>query len=413
MLYGADYALVNYWLSQPLRTIHLFFISFFFVMNNIKAILQQINNIVLLLDTNGEVKYVSPSVKNILGYSPEDLIGENWWFKTNQGGDTNQLKDVILGQLERSLHLGGIQSERPITTSYDSVKWFLWNTSVAADGMIISIGTDITEKKRKEAELAKKNELLSEKNEEIQDSLDYAKRLQEVILPDAHVFRDAFADAFLFFSPKDKVSGDFYWFHENEDAIFVAAVDCTGHGVPGALLSVVGNSLLREIVIKRGIHDPGNILAELDLGLTEAMSKNNELKARDGMDIALVKYVRSEQAIVFAGAYRPCLFVTDEVEEIGGSKYPIGFYQTAEKKFHETKKQLAKGDRVYLFSDGITDQFGGPNDKKFKKSQLKEVLLKSKNMTLGEQKEYVEYIFRNWQQGQEQTDDVLLIGLEV
>lgn len=382
-------------------------------MNNIKAILNQINNIILLLDTSGEVQYVSPSVKNILGYQANELLGDNWWLKTNLETDSDLLKNTVLNQLERSVSHGGIQTERPIKTSFGSTKWFLWNTSIASDGLIISIGTDITEKKKQEVELARKNELLSEKNEEIQDSLDYAKRLQEVILPDESVFKNSFANGFVFFSPKDKVSGDFYWFYENENFIYVAAVDCTGHGVPGALLSVVGNSLLREIVIKRCIEETGSVLKELDFGLTEAMSKNNELKARDGMDISLIRFEKSTQLLQFSGAYRPCLIVKSELEEFAGSKYPIGFYQTDEKFFEETVIQLSSGDRVYLFSDGITDQFGGPLNKKFKKTQLKDLIKNSKDMDLPEQKEFIEYVFRNWQQGTEQTDDVLLIGLEI
>ncbi len=382
-------------------------------MNNIKAILSQINNIILLLDTTGKVQYVSPSVKNILGYNPDELLQDNWWSKTNSGEDVDLLKNLVLDQLERSVNLGGVQTERSILTSFGSRKWFLWNTSVANDGMIISIGTDITEKKKKEAELSRKNTLLSEKNDEIQDSLDYAKRLQEVILPEASVFKNAFSDAFLFFSPKDKVSGDFYWFHENHSSIFVAAVDCTGHGVPGALLSVVGNSLLREIVIKQGVEATGDILAELDLGLMEAMSKNNELKARDGMDIALIKVDKNSKKMYFSGAYRSCVIINTALSEITGSKYPIGFYQSDSKYFETHEVQLETGDRIYLFSDGITDQFGGPHDKKFKKSQLKDLLLKSKKMSLPEQEEYVKYVFRNWQQGTEQTDDVLLLGLEI
>lgn len=382
-------------------------------MNNIKAILQQINNIILLLDTTGKVQYVSPSVKNILGYQSSELLGENWWLKTNSGVDISELKNTVLDQLQRSVSLGGVQTERPIQTSFGSTKWFLWNTSIANNGMIVSIGTDITEKKKKEIELARKNELLSEKNDEIQDSLDYAKRLQEVILPDADVFKKSLNDAFVFFSPKDKVSGDFYWYYENDQFLYAAAVDCTGHGVPGALLSVVGTSLLREIVIKRSIKDTGAILKELDAGLTEAMSKNNELKARDGMDIALIRYEKNTKTLTFSGAYRPCIILKDDLTEIGGSKYPIGFYGTDDKIFEESNIQLESGDRVYLFSDGITDQFGGPNNKKFKKTQLKDVLLKTTDMTLQEQQEYLEYVFRNWQQGNEQTDDVLLIGLEV
>lgn len=382
-------------------------------MNNIKAILKQINNIILLLDNEGEVKYVSPSVKNILGFQPEELLGENWFIKTSYNVDIDSLRTSVLDQLEKSLYHGGVQSERLVKTSYGSEKWFLWNTSVANDGLILSIGTDITDKKRKETELSRKTEELFERNEEIQDSLEYAKRLQSVILPDESNFSNFFGDSFLYFSPKDKVSGDFYWYYEDEKNVFAAAVDCTGHGVPGALLSVVGNSLLREIVIKREITDPSDILTELDKGLLEAMSKNNELIARDGMDIALIKVEKISSKLSFSGAYRPLIIISENLNEIGGSRYPIGFYQADNKKFEEHTVELKKGDRIYMFSDGITDQFGGPDNKKFKKTQLKDILQKTRDFTLLEQKEYIQYSFKNWQQSNYQTDDVLLIGLEV
>lgn len=382
-------------------------------MNNIKAILKQINNIILLLDTKGQVQYVSPSVKNILGFQPEELSGDNWWLRTSVNVDIDSIKASVLDHLEKSVSYGGIQSERLVKTSYGSEKWFLWNTSVAPDGMILSIGTDITDKKKKETELSRKTVELSERNEEIQDSLDYAKRLQEVILPDEDSFTNFFQDAFLYFVPKDKVSGDFYWYYENEESVFVAAVDCTGHGVPGALLSVVGNSLLREIIIRKEITQPSEILKELDEGLLEAMSKKNELQARDGMDIALIKVDKTTRIMEFSGAYRPIILLSDELTELQASRYPIGFYHDVDKKFEEYRIALKSGDRIYLFSDGITDQFGGPFNKKFKKTQLKDIVYKTRDFTLSEQKDYIQYAFRNWQQSQPQTDDVLLIGLEI
>ena len=383
-------------------------------MNNIKAILEQINNIVLIVSPKGSVAYVSPSVKNILGFNPEDLLGENWWSKTTLPSEFETIKGKVLNHLDTSLHFGGIQSERIVLTSYGSEKWFLWNTSQTPDGNILSIGTDITDKKKTELAIEQKNLAIQEKNEELNDSLNYAKSLQDVILPMEEDYKNAFADAFVLYQPKDVVSGDFHWFYENEEVITVAAVDCTGHGVPGALMSVVGNSLLRNIVIREKIYSPEKVLQRLDEDLIMAMSKGGNIAARDGMDLSFVTIYKQKNEFQIAGAFRPVLIIKNGVlQEILGSRYPIGFYDDSRKHFELKVVPFNSGDRIYLFSDGYADQFGGPRNRKLQKSQLKEILIQSHEMSMSEQKDFLLYNFQNWRQNEPQTDDVLLMGLEM
>ncbi len=382
-------------------------------MKNIIAILEQINNIVLVLNPKSEVLYVSPSVKKILGFEVESLLGNNWWKETVVEGSSQDVKSSVGDSIGLTKTTGGVQTERKVKTSYGAYKWFLWNTTLSKDGNIISIGTDITDKKRIEFALEQKSIAIAEKNEEIGDSLNYAKRLQEVILPSEQKYSQFFADAFLLYKPKDVVSGDFHWYFETDEIVTMSSIDCTGHGVPGALLSVVGNSLLRNIVIKEGLTNPSEILARLDREFLVSMSKDGELVARDGMDLAFVTFYKKSKELHFAGAFRPLIQIRNgELTEFLGSRYPIGFYDDDRKTFENNIIHVEKGDRFYMFTDGYADQFGGPKNKKLKKTQLKEILQNSFSSPMKEQKDLLDYHLKNWQQTEPQTDDVLVIGIE-
>ena len=382
-------------------------------MKNILAILEQINNIVLLLNAESEVLYVSPSVKRILGYDSPNLLGNGWWKETLVDINAEDLKLSIGKSIVLTKTNGGVQTERKVRTSYGAEKWFLWNTTLANDGNIISIGTDITDKKKVELLMEQKNLSILEKNEEINDSLNYAKRLQEVILPSELKYSEGFSDAFLLYKPKDVVSGDFHWYHETEEVITVAVIDCTGHGVPGALLSVVGNSLLRNIVVKEGVVRPDQVLERLDKEFLMSMSKDGELVARDGMDLSFITVYKQKEELHFSGAFRPLIQLRNgELNEFLGSRFPIGFYDDDRKLFDNNVIQLKKGDRYFMFTDGYADQFGGPSNKKLKKTQLKEMLLNSSDLPMVEQRDLLNYHFQNWKQKEPQTDDVLIIGIE-
>lgn len=382
------------------------------------TILERLNNLIVVASPDGSVEYVSPSVQNILGFEPNDLLGNGWWVNTKSGDEQSlSFSQYIktLFETERNPNTNEASYERQLSTAFGDDKWILWNTSVGPDNTIISIGSDITQRKKAERELEEKNKSLQQKNEDIIDSIQYARKIQDAILPSVDKITESFSDAFVLYLPKDVVSGDFYFYSKKENKVFVAAVDCTGHGVPGALMSVVGNSLLKDIIVNRGIEDPSEILKHLDIDLNNLLQQEDTYDVMsDGMDLALAVIDLDINTLTFSGAMRPLwLLRNQEIIEIKGDRYPIGYFHGVEKTFSNTTISLKNKDQLFLFSDGFADQFGGENNKKFNKKKLRELLLATQSMSGEEQKGFLDYALKNWRQETEQTDDVLVIGLKI
>jgi serine phosphatase RsbU (regulator of sigma subunit) len=219
--------------------------------------------------------------------------------------------------------------------------------------------------------------------------------------------------------PKDIVSGDFYWFAKNDETRFIAAVDCTGHGVPGAFMSIVGNTLLNEIVNERKITIPGDILLELHKGVKIALNQNaKEFERRDGMDITLCAYNTVTNEIQYSGANRPLWIYRKnnnyELEIIKASKFPIGGLELEENRTYQNHIiNVHEGDCLYLFSDGYADQFGGPKGKKFMVTNLQKTLLENVENSMEVQKQNLTEAFLAWKSDTEQIDDVLVIGIKI
>ncbi len=251
--------------------------------------------------------------------------------------------------------------------------------------------------------------------QKISDSIGYARRILEAILPSTDEIKLAFPESFVFFRPKDIVSGDFYWFSRKLDRIIMAAVDCTGHGIPGAFMSVLGNTLLNQIVNERGITDPGIILNELDRTVKNMLGQfDDESETFDGMDVALCTYDIAAGLLYFGGANRPMYYVTNgELTEIKGVKRPVGGGQMAEEEpFQSHRVRITKGDSVYISTDGFVDQFGGhPRKRKFLASRFKELLLSLHKADMAEQAVTLENAIDEWRGRIPQLDDVLVIGI--
>jgi serine phosphatase RsbU (regulator of sigma subunit) len=217
------------------------------------------------------------------------------------------------------------------------------------------------------------------------------------------------------FKPRDIVSGDFYWFSQKGDESILACVDCTGHGVPGAFMSMIGNTLLNQIVNERDIVQPNLILNELNKEITTALKQDVEgSDSRDGMDISIIKLSLKSNQLSFAGANRPLYFVRNgELTETKANKVAIGGHmQEEEKNFTNHVFELQKGDTIYLSSDGFADQFS-PNDKKLMTKKFKEILLNIQHLSMPEQEKFLEQYISEWRGIMEQTDDVLVIGFRV
>lgn len=257
--------------------------------------------------------------------------------------------------------------------------------------------------------------VIEEKNKDITDSIRYAKRIQEAILPEQQ-FRAIFGNtAFVFYRPKDIVSGDFYWMEEQGDDLFVAAVDCTGHGVPGAFMSIVCNNLLVQTLHENNLTRPGDILSEVSRRLERSLHKKaDEQKVQDGMDIALCRINRKTMEVQYAGAFNPMYIARGgTILETPADKIPVGALHPEHTSYQTHTIPLLPGDCIYLFTDGFADQFGGPQNKKFKRSHFKTLLARVSASGMDEQRRTIVSAFEQWQGVNEQVDDVLVMGIRI
>ncbi len=266
--------------------------------------------------------------------------------------------------------------------------------------------------------LKKKKE--SRKTDELNDSIIYAKRIQEgMMLKEKHLFR-LFPNSFILFKPKDIVSGDFYWFTKIENKIIIAVADCTGHGIPGAFMSVLGISLMNQIVIEEKNSNVSSILQRLNHKLNKAFDYSNdfieeERRPFDGMDIALCCIDYDSNFLTYSGALRPMYHISkNELMSIDGSHYPIGGMNLESNRRYESQSvNFSKGDKLYFCSDGYADQFGGSRDKKFMTRNFKNLLLKTSKLSMQTQQLELERKFNEWKSNYEQTDDVLVLGVSL
>ncbi len=271
--------------------------------------------------------------------------------------------------------------------------------------------------------IEEQGQLVQEKNKNITDSINYAQRIQSSILPPDRLVNELLPDSFVLYLPKDIVSGDFYWMEKSKDKVVFAAVDCTGHGVPGAMMSVLGFNLLSQAVNERGLTKPSDILRHLDAGVNTMLRQSTETNTvKDGMDLALCTLDIEKKELQYAGAYNGLWVVKGangqeanrQLVEIKADKSPIGVnVDGVVDNYTNHTLQLEKGDCIYIFSDGYADQFGGPRGKKFKYKAMKELLLSINGQTMKEQKRTMEKALMDWKGGLEQVDDVLVIGVRI
>jgi serine phosphatase RsbU (regulator of sigma subunit) len=255
-------------------------------------------------------------------------------------------------------------------------------------------------------------DLVEEKQKEILDSINYARRLQEAILPPEHFVKKHLPESFIFYKPKDIVAGDFYWMESVNDLVLIAAADCTGHGVPGAMVSVVCSNALNRAVFEFGNTEPGKILDKTRELVLHTFSKSDK-DVKDGMDISLALINKKTNEIRWAGANSPLWYTSGgELKELKADKQPIGKTELAT-PFTTHTLQLQKGDSVFMLTDGFADQFGGDKGKKFKYKPLKEMLLQNSALPMDQQMQAIQLVFENWKSNLEQVDDVCIIGLRL
>ncbi|MGZ3931786.1 MAG: PP2C family protein-serine/threonine phosphatase [Bacteroidia bacterium] len=370
----------------------------YFISNGIRRPVLQMKNIIQQL-ARGELP------KEKLDAEKNNVVGE-------MAHSVNALSESFTQTSEFASEIG----RGNLTVHYDKLSEndLLGNALINMRDSLRSYSDNMEQQVRERTrEVIEKGTKLEFAYKEIRDSINYAKRIQESILPADDMIAKVFDNSFVFYKPKDVVCGDFYWFTQKDDEAVIAAVDCTGHGVPGAFMTVIGNSLLNQIVNFSGVTDPGRILTQLDKKLQETMQQHGNIITNDGMDAAICRYRINKREITFSGAKRPLyIFKQGELIEIKGNKSPIGSYgHEYDKLFSEHKISVNKNDTIYLFSDGLQDQFGGGDGKKFMIKRFRDMLGEIQNISMRDQAERIEREMTLWQKGYEQTDDMLLIGI--
>ncbi len=323
--------------------------------------------------------------------------------------ETNE-KDKEIQLLNKDKALKNIAFEQQTTQRNAFILGF-----VLVLALVVFVYRSYREKKKDNIIIESQKTLVEEKNKDITDSINYAKRIQEAILPTFELKNKLFPDSFVLFEPRDIVSGDFFWFTEKKEKKIIAAVDCTGHGVPGAFMSMIGNVFLNEIVNGKDITSPAKILDNLrERIIVSLKQKGVGGENRDGMDIGLLCFNEDNTSVAFSGANNPLWIISNgKLTEIKGNKQPIAFHEGHSSPFTQHTIALNKGDTLFLLTDGYADQFGGENGKKFKYKQLQDFLLTEQNATMPDLHDKLKNKLKKWKGDLAQVDDVLVIGIRV
>jgi PAS domain S-box-containing protein len=393
---------------------------------NYENIIQQANDAMFVIDiVDGKIYTANPKLSELLGYEHEKLLSLTV-FDLHPKELLSRSSEVIADVWEKK---GLIYTDVPLLTASGEVLSVECSAKVIPyDGRpaILIYARDIRDRLRMEKDIRDKNKIIEEKNKDITDSINYARRIQQAILSDKSEIKRYLPESFVLFKPKDIVSGDFYWFTHRDGTTFIAAADCTGHGVPGAIMSMIANSFLNEVVSEKNILQPDLILNELREKIIKALRQTGEtMENRDGLDISLCAI--KGYKLLFAGANNPVWIIrraehTSEFDnenpikndkyklvELPPCKQPIGTHPRPH-PFQLRSLDLAKGDTVYLFSDGYADQFGGPKGKKFMYRNFADLLLSIQENKMEEQKNILDAAIMSWRADIDQVDDILVVG---
>jgi len=373
-----------------------------------RSIVRPVHKLKMILLSLSKGVFPKKSIK-----AKNDEIGEmtNALNRVISGLDSTKEFAIAVGAGRFETHYEPLSEEDSLGKTLIKMRDDLAENERVLEQKVVERTAEVVEK-QKEVEL--QNEKISELYEEVTDSIKYAKGLQEAILPPAEFIEKSMPDSFILYKPKDIVSGDFYWVEEKNEKVYFAAVDCTGHGVPGAFMSIVGYNALNEAL--RTNDDPAGILDGLNRGISKTLH-NNAIGSttKDGMDLALCCYDKKTKELQYAGAYNPLYLIRGgEVNQLKADKFAIGgYFEDPSKKYTNHTIQLQEGDYVYIFSDGYADQFGGPKGKKFMYKRFRDHLLDLKGKKMNDQKEFLDNILEGWKGPLEQIDDILVIGIHV
>lgn len=338
------------------------------------------------------------------------LVRQKLQFEFEQ----KQRKDSLTNARLQTLKDAEIKAKTSQIRNDKVLKWVLYAGIGVVLMFLFIVFNRFRITRKQNAIIAEQSEKVEEKNKEITDSITYARRIQEAILPSSELISACLPESFVLYLPKDIVAGDFYWIEERNNNVLFAAADCTGHGVPGAMVSVICNNALNRSVREFGLSDPGKILDKTRELVLEQFEKS-KMDVKDGMDVALCVFDSSTGVLRYAGAHNPLWIIRNqglEVEEVKASKQPVGQFEH-HKSFLTHEKHLQKGDTLYIFSDGLVDQFGGEKGKKLKNKAFKAKLLEIQKRSMEDQKMELNRFINDWKGAREQLDDICVFGVRI
>jgi PAS domain S-box-containing protein len=366
-------------------------------------------NAILILDTDGTIEWVNTSFEKLNRMNLAEFkakYGNTIYEVSNNPEIENIIQNCINSKTSVSYESANVFSDGKVVWE-SSTLTPIFNEEGVLTKLII-IDSDVTERKQNE-------EIIKSKNKDITDSIMYAKHIQDSLFPPLSELSHIFTESFLVFKPKDIVSGDFYWFSKTNEVKLMAIADCTGHGVPGAFMSVVGNEMLNISLHDPSVRNPSSALNLLDKKIKAVFSKGRQNnRAQDGMDIGLL-VMHTNYLIQYSGARRPLVHVRNkEKQEYAGDKFSIGGVdESLDKCFTDKEFYAQPGDMLYLFSDGYSDQFGGPKGKKIMHKNFTGFLCDISDLPMEVQKEKLDSFFEEWRGGLEQIDDVSVVGIRI
>lgn len=377
-------------------------------LEKLSLVAQKTDNGVTVFNRKGEVLYQNHGVYKLFGYQYKDILK-----KTN-----NNPFDIDSNKVLKRNFYTCIQEKKTVIfdTKHNTGDKDLWIQTTLSPvfknsqiDRVVAINSDVTR-------IKKNKEFILKKNINITNSILTAQKIQKAILPGEELLQKHFPGSFIFYEPKDIVSGDLYWEYTLGPNIILAAVDCTGHGVSGALMTFIAYTHLNKAVKQKKITIPANILNYVNESINKALRITNEDQSlNEGFDISIININTKEQTFQYAGAHNSMFMISgNNIQEYKADKYPIGIYYGLKNKvFTNRKVNYNKGDRIYLFTDGITDQFGGTNNRKFLKKRFKQTLMSIQEFPINEQKHHLIKRYMRWKGNIEQIDDILVMGIEL
>lgn len=396
-------------------------------LKKLSIVASKTDNAVSLMDAKGNFEWVNEGFTRMYGYTIDELINErNNIIGFDPNLDINDLINVWFGKKKAIIY----ETEK-ITKSNKKIWVQTTLTPILDDNnkvkKLIAIDSDISKIKYAEKQIQQQNDEIqtqrdfalkqrdeiSVQKQEIIDSIIYAKRIQTAILPSKKIIDNILPEYFILYKPRDIVSGDFYWVQKKDKKVIIAVADCTGHGVPGAFMSIIGVSFINEIVNVKNIVQPNEILDNLKNRIINSLQQSNrDDSIRDGMDMSVCVIDYENNILNYAGANNPIYIVRDdELIEVSPDNMPVSIYKNINKPFTNHKIKLNKGDLIYMFTDGYADQFGGEKAKKFKYRKFKQLFLQNREAGMFEQKIILDKTIERWAGDLEQVDDILVMGV--